>query len=109
MSRRGPFLQPASGAALLAIDWLFFGLEWSLGPVSLAAASFAAFLSCYVIVSRVQEAAGEARRLARAKAVFAAVLAGLPFPIAGTALGALVLILSGLSSKPRLPPGSPPS
>lgn len=99
LSRRPAFFEPASGAAILGVDWLCFGLEWQLGPVSMAAMSVAAFLAAFVAVRHIQLKAGDAPRLAMAKAVFGALAAGVPFPIAGTAAGALILALSGGRSR----------
>ena len=109
MSERRTFFHPASGLAILAIDWLFFGLEWELGPVSVVLSCLAAFGLCYAVVKRVQERwHGDAPRLARAKALFGAAAAGVPFAIGGTMLGGAILILSGLKAIPALTisPGS---
>lgn len=91
------FFHPMSGAVLLGVDWLCFGLEWPLGAASMALMSAAAFAVTYVAVERIQrERHGDAPGVARAKAVAAAVAAGVPFPVAGTVVGALILTLSGL-------------
>ena len=97
MSDRRTFFHPASGLAILAIDWLFFGLEWELGPISLVLPCLSAFGLTYFVVKRVQERwHGDEPRLARSKALFGAAAAGAPFAIAGTILGGLILALSGL-------------
>lgn len=91
------FFHPASGAAILFIDWIFFGLEWELGPVSLVLSCLAAFASCYFVVERIQRRwHGDEPRVARAKAVFGAAAAGAPFAVTGTIVGGLILALSGL-------------
>ena len=101
MSERRTFYHPASGAAILGFDWLFFGLSWEFGPVSMVLACLAAFAATYFIVERVQiRWHGDAPKLARAKALFGAAAAGAPFAITGTVVGGLILILSGL--KPGL-------
>ena len=101
MSERRTFYHPASGAAILIFDWLFFGLEWELGPVSMVLACLAAFAATYFVVERIQTRwHGDAPRLARAKAAFGAAAAGAPFAITGTVVGGLILVLSGL--KPGL-------
>lgn len=103
MSERRTFFHPASGLAILAIDWLFFGLEWELGPASMALSCLASFALCYAVVSRVQTRwHGDEPKVARAKAVFGALAAGAPFPVGGTILGGLILALSGLKSLPAL-------
>lgn len=95
-----PFFQRASGAVILIVDWLCFGLEWELGPVSMAAMSLAAFAVTYAAVWKIQSRVGgdDARR-AHAKAFLGALAAGVPFPVTGTVVGGLILALSGL----RLP------
>ncbi len=94
---RRSFYHPAAGAAILALDWVFFGLEWELGPVSLALSCLLAAGAAYAIVARVQERwHGDAPRVARAKALLGAVAAGVPFAVGGTVFGGLILALSGL-------------
>lgn len=91
------FFHPASGLAILGLDWLFFGLEWELGPVSEAVACLAAFAVCVLVVRRIQiRWHGDAPRVATAKAVFGGLAAGVPFPVGGTVVGGLILVLSGL-------------
>lgn len=91
------FFHPMSGAVLLGVDWLCFGLEWPLGPASMALMSLVAFGVTFAAVERIQrERHGDAPGVARAKAAAAALAAGVPFPVAGTLLGALILTLSGL-------------
>jgi hypothetical protein len=93
------FFHPASGLAILVIDWLFFGLEWELGPVSLVLSCAAAFGLCYAVVKRIQERLhGDDPRSARNKALFGAAAAGAPFAIGGTVVGGLILVLSGLKA-----------
>ncbi|MDE2140883.1 MAG: hypothetical protein KGJ84_00555 [Elusimicrobia bacterium] len=97
MSDKKTFFHPLSGVAILAIDWLFFGLEWELGPVSLVLSCLAAFGLCYAVVRRIQERwHGDDPRSARHKALFGAAAAGAPFAVGGTVVGGLILILSGL-------------
>jgi hypothetical protein len=97
VSERRTFFHPASGAAILAFDWLFFGLEWELGPVSLVLSCAAAFAATYFVVERIQRRwHGDEPKIARAKALFGAAAAGAPFAIAGTVVGGLILVLSGL-------------
>lgn len=98
--RRPTFFEPASGAAILAVDWACFGLEWELGPVSMAVMSAAAFAVTYFAVWRIQTAkAGDPPRLAHAKAFAGALAAGVPFPVTGTVVGGAILALSGLKLK----------
>lgn len=91
------FFHPMSGAVLLGVDWLCFGLEWPLGPASMVLMSLVAFGATFVAVERIQrEKHGDAPGMARAKAIAAALAAGVPFPVTGTLVGALILTLSGL-------------
>jgi hypothetical protein len=100
---RRSFFHPLSGLAILGIDWAFFGLEWELGPVTVALASVAAAASCYAIVSRVQQRfGGDEPKQARVKAILGAAAAGVPFAIGGTVLGGLILALSGLKAIPSI-------
>lgn len=95
--RPKPFFQRASGAAILTVDWLCFGLEWQLGPLSMAAMSVAAFVATYAVVWKVQtRLGGDDARRAHAKALLGALAAGAPFPVTGTVVGGLILALSGL-------------
>lgn len=97
---RKPFFERASGAAILAVDWLCFGLEWPLGPLSVAAMSLAAFVVTYAVVWRVQRGrGGDSAARAHGKALLGALAAGIPFPLTGTVVGGAILALSGL----RLP------
>jgi hypothetical protein len=99
VSGRRSFYHPASGAAILFFDWLFFGLEWELGPASLLVSCLASFAATYFVVEKVQRRwHGDEPRLARAKALFGAAAAGAPFAIGGTLIGGLILALSGLKS-----------
>lgn len=94
------FFQRASGAAILSVDWLCFGLEWQLGPLSMAVMSVAAFAVTYAVVWKIQtRLGGDDARRAHGKAFLGALAAGLPFPVTGTVVGGLILALSGL----RLP------
>jgi len=99
----GPFFQRASGAAILAVDWLCFGLEWQLGPVSMVLMSAAAFAVTYAAVWKIQtRVGGDDERRAHGKAFLGALAAGVPFPVTGTVVGGLILALSGLKL-PKLP------
>lgn len=99
MDERRSFYHPLSGLAILAIDWAFFGLEWELGPLTMALSSVAAFASCYLVVRRVQERwGGDQPKQAKIKALIGAAAAGVPFAVGGTVLGGLILALSGLKA-----------
>ncbi len=94
------FFHPASGAVILGVDWLCFGLEWELGVASMAVMSIVAFVVTYALVWRVQSRfRGDPPRMAHAKAFAGALAAAVPFPVTGTVVGGTILALSGL----RLP------
>jgi hypothetical protein len=97
---RPSFYHPLSGAVILGADWLAFGLDLFSGFAALLAVGLLAFAVTFYGVFAVQtRLRGEPPRLACAKAFFGALAAGVPLPIAGTVVGALILALSGL---PRL-------
>lgn len=98
--RRRTFFEASSGAVILGVDWLCFGLEWPLGPLSTAVMSAVAFFATYAVVWRIQSRV-DAPGVAHAKAVAGALAAGVPFPVTGTVVGALILILSGRSGMTR--------
>lgn len=91
------FLHPASGAIILALDWLLFsGNVLSLGLGTGAIASIGFVLSL-LGVGFVQHRYGHEPMITSGlKGVLGGIAVGLPFPIAGTAVGGLVLSLSGL-------------
>lgn len=98
---RPTFFHPASGAAILGVDWICFGLEWQFGPASVAVMSFAAFAVVYSAIIAIQSRLrGDPPRLARAKAFAGALAAAVPFPVTGTVVGGLILALSGLRGLP---------
>lgn len=94
---RRSFFERASGAAILTVDWLCFGLEWQLGPLSMAVMSVAAFVATYAVVWKVQtRLGGDDARRAHGKAFLGALAAAVPFPVTGTIVGGLIVALSGL-------------
>lgn len=97
---RPSFYHPLSGALILAVDWLAFGLDLFSGFTALLLVALLAFgVTFYGVFAIQTKLRGEPPRLAGAKAFVAALAAGLPLPITGTVVGALILALSGL---PRL-------
>jgi len=95
------FYHPASGVVILGIDVLVFGPEMLSGfldlPVMCALAFFTTLPLVWVIQARWSK---DTTSTAFGKAFLGAFLAGLPFSIAGTLLGAAVLALSGLPQHP---------
>ncbi len=94
---RRTLLHPASGALILGLDWLLFsgtvfsaGLAfWITGPTGLVLGGIGAGL----IQRRLS---GDSRRAAALKGLAAGIIVGAPFPIAGAAVGGMVLAISGL-------------
>jgi hypothetical protein len=95
------FYHPASGVVILGIDVLVFGPEMLSGfldtPVMCAIAFLTTLPLVWIIQSKWSKDTGAT---AFGKAFLGAFLAGLPFSIAGTMLGAAVLALSGLPHHP---------
>lgn len=86
-----------SGLVILGVDWLVFGLDWASGFSLVALACAGAFLVVFWAVSNIQRRlAGDSPGLAALKALLGAAAAGVPFPIAGSVVGAAILALSGL-------------
>lgn len=91
------FLHPLSGLAILLIDNAFFIGEIASLGFSLPVTCMLAFLSSLAGVGLIQ------RLLARddwkpsiAKGVLGGLAAGVPFPIAGTLAGGIIMAVSGL-------------
>lgn len=95
-----PFwLHPASGALILAVDWVFFAPEALTAETAIVITAPLAFLVTTAGVFWIQRKRnGDSVRAALAKAVFGGIMAGIPTPIGGTLLGTLVLVLSGRSN-----------
>lgn len=91
------FLHPASGILILGLDWLFFsGSVLSLG-LSTPALSLFGFVGGAVGTGLLQARYGrDARSTSGLKGLLGGIAVGIPLPVAGTALGGLVLTLSGL-------------
>lgn len=92
-----PFwLHPASGALILAVDWLFFAPEALTAGIADIITCPLAFLITTAGVFWIQRKRnGDSFGAALAKAIFGGIMAGLPTPIGGTLLGTVVLVLSG--------------
>jgi hypothetical protein len=91
------FFHPASGLAILLLDWLAFGTDVPTAFVLTPLVSLVTFGLTYAAVYYIQRhESGDNTTRANWKAVLGAVAAGVPFPITGTILGAGILLLSGL-------------
>lgn len=90
------WLHPASGALILAVDWLFFAPEALTAETAAIITCPLAFLITTTGVFWIQRKRnGDSFGAALGKAIFGGIMAGLPTPIGGTLLGTLVLVLSG--------------
>ena len=95
------FYHPASGVVILGIDVLVFGPEMLSGFLDIPIMCALAFLATFPLVFLIQwKWAKNTMAASFAKAFLGAFLAGLPFSIAGTVLGAAVIALSGLPHHP---------
>lgn len=95
------FYHPASGVVILSVDILAFGPEFLSGFLDVPIMCVLAFLATFPLVFLIQvKWSKNTLGAAFGKAFLGAFLAGLPFSIAGTILGAAVLALSGLPHHP---------
>ena len=107
-------LHPVSGILILGLDWLLFsGSAITLGASTLALAGIGFTVGGLStgLVQRIFHADGLAKALL--KGLLAGIAVGIPLPVAGTAVGAGILALSGIDrlwgrSDPdkMTPPGS---
>ena len=95
------FYHPASGVAILGIDFVVFGTELFTGFLDTPIMCVLAFLITFPVVFAIQRTwSGDRDSAAFGKAFLGAFMAGLPFSIAGTLYGAAILALSGLPHHP---------
>lgn len=97
--KRRRFLLPATGAWILALDWLLFSTNtvsaWMATPFMMVVGFVLGSAGTYMIQ---RKTAGDGRGTALVKAALAGVVVGLPLPIGGTLVGTWVLFFSGLGS-----------
>ncbi len=97
MSRGSTFFHPLSGLAILAVDWLAFGMDLPSGFLLVAVTAILAFVVTFAAVYWIQrKESTDSPSRAGTKALVGAIAAGIPFPITGTILGVGILLLSGL-------------
>jgi len=103
-------LHPASGLAILALDWLLFsGNVASLGLSTVAVSVLGAVLGT-VGTAFIQRRYGrDGPFISLLKGLAGGVVIGLPLPIAGTAAGGAILTLSGLRRWSPRSSNEPPS
>lgn len=99
MSKSSTLLHPASGAAILALDWLFFsGSVVSMGlstPILIVLGIGSGTFLTGLIQRRY---GGDGWAASALKGLLGGVAVGIPLPIAGTAVGGAILALSGLNN-----------
>jgi len=100
----GRFVLPATGLLVLGLDWLLFSKElvtFGLAtPLTAVLGFFAGSLGAYHLQRHYGR---DTTAMATLKALLAGIFVGLPFPLAGTVVGAWVLATSGLAAwKSRL-------
>ena len=99
LPRRKLWLHPASGLLILGVDWLFFAPEAMTSGAAALITSPLAFLIVTPGVFLIQRQRNhDSFRAALLKALLGGFVAAIPTSIAGTVLGTLVLVLSGLSA-----------
>jgi hypothetical protein len=95
------FYHPASGIAILGIDFIVFGTELFTGFLDTPLMCALAFLVTFPVVFAIQKKWSlNNNTTAFGKAFLGAFMAGLPFSIAGTIYGAAIIALSGLPHHP---------
>lgn len=89
---------PYAGGAILGVDWAAWGaIEAPTGGLLMAVSMLGSFLLAFALVFNIQRNLNhDSFRGALVKALLGGIVAGLPFPIAGTAVGTLILLASGL-------------
>ena len=96
------FMVPATGAWILALDWLLFSSNtltaWTATPIVMVVGFVLGSAGTYVIQSR---GANDARWRAVLKATLAGIVVGIPLPVGGTLIGGWVLACSGLGKARR--------
>jgi hypothetical protein len=94
---RRTILHPAAGGLILGLDWLLFsGTAATMGLATPLSASLGFVVGSIGTAAIQRKLAGDSRTTAALKGLAAGVVVGVPFPIAGTAVGGGILVLSGL-------------
>lgn len=94
-------LHPMSGIIVLLLDYVLFGANAASFGLAVAVSMFIGFVASFAAVTLIQRFLEEEPwGKSIAKAIFCGIVVGMPTPVFGTALGALVLAISGLSRVP---------
>jgi hypothetical protein len=93
------FMLPATGLLVLGLDWFLFSGEAATVGLAIPATTFFGFLAGSIGAYQLQRRFGlDSRPAALGKALLAGLFVGVPFPMAGTLVGAWVLATSGLAT-----------
>jgi len=91
------YMLPATGLLVMGLDWLLFSEEAATLGLTIPLTSVAGFLAGSLGTYLLQRKYGlDSRPAAALKGLFAGILVGIPFPLAGTLAGAWILTTSGL-------------
>lgn len=94
---RHTLIHPAAGALILGLDWVLFSGTVASGGAALTFSMIAGFVLGGLGTGIIQRRfGGDSRCMAMLKGLAAGVVVGVPFPVAGTAVGGTILVLSGL-------------
>jgi hypothetical protein len=93
------FMLPATGLLMLGLDWFLFSGEAATVGLAAPATAFFGFLAGSLGAYHLQRRFGlDTRPAALGKALLAGLFVGVPFPLAGTVVGAWVLATTGLAA-----------
>jgi hypothetical protein len=93
------FMLPATGLLILGLDWFLFSGEAATAGLAAPLTSLVGFLAGSFGTYYLQRHFGlDGRPAALGKGLLAGLFVGVPFPMAGTLVGAWVLATSGLAA-----------
>jgi hypothetical protein len=91
------FMLPATGLLIMGLDWLFFSEEAATLGLAIPMTATVGFLAGSLGTYHLQRKYGlDTKPAALLKSIAAGILVGIPFPLAGTFVGAWILATSGL-------------
>src|SRR6187455_3072995 len=92
------FMLPATGLLIMGLDWLLFSEEAASLGLLIPLTSPVGFVAGAIGTYWLQTRHGKDSKLAAGlKGLFAGILVGIPFPLAGTMVGGAILASSGLA------------
>jgi hypothetical protein len=91
------FMLPATGLLIMGLDWLFFSEEAATLGLAIPMTTTLGFLTGSMGTWYLQRKYGlDTKPAALVKSIAAGILVGIPFPLAGTLVGAWIMATSGL-------------